>query len=219
MISTTKVHCNTCAGSTNHILLHKVSTEWDDPEYNINGGDVYSTLQCAGCDGIKLRHRNWFSEEDEDTVTFFPPAIFRKKPDWLNQFWVQLDVENAFVYSRLDEIYVALQHDLVALAAMGIRSLLERIMITKVGQDFGTFARNSTEFEKLGYLSKKQHERLDAILDAGHATIHRAFEPSKADIITLVDLTEHIVETVYLHESQVEQLKMRVPARKQKSKL
>jgi hypothetical protein len=197
-------------------VLHKVSTEWSDEEHGINGGDVYSTLQCAGCDGIKLRHRSWFSEAPEDTITFFPPAIFRNKPEWLSQLWLELDSDNDFVSTRLDEIYVALQHNLASLAAMGIRSLLERIMIAKVGQDFGTFTKNSAEFEKLGYLSKKQHERLDAILDAGHATIHRAFEPSKADIITLVDLTEHIVETVYLHEGQVEKLKKRVPARKRK---
>lgn len=212
----TKVHCNTCAGPTNHIVLHKVSTDWSDDDHGLTGGDVYSTLQCAGCDGIKLRHRNWFSEDPDDTITFFPPAIFRKKPDWLNHLWIEFDSETDFVSTRLEEIYVALQHNLASLAAMGIRSLLERIMIAKVGKDFGTFGKNAAEFEKLGYLSRKQHERLDAILDAGHAAIHRAFEPSKADIITLVDLTEHIVETVYIHEGQVEKLKKRVPTRQHK---
>ena len=217
MSAKTKAHCNTCDGEKNHLVLHDISTTWQDDEYNIDGGDSYATMQCAGCDGIKLRHRSWFSEADEDTVTYFPPAIFRKKPEWINQLWLELDSDNQFVYTRLDEIYIALQHNLSSLAAMGIRSLLERIMIAKVGGDCGTFAKNAAEFGKLGYLSQKQLERLDAILDAGHAAIHRAFEPSKADIITLVDLTEHIVETVYVHEGQVEILKKRVPARAKKS--
>lgn len=217
MADKTRAHCNTCDGERNHIVLHKASTSWDDEENGFNGGDSYSTLQCAGCDGIKLRHVSWFSEDPNDSVTYFPPAIFRKKPKWLNDLWTELDFGDEFVYDRLSEIYVALQHNLISLAAMGIRSLLERIMIAKVGHDQGTFGKNAAEFGKLGYLSKKQLERLDAILDAGHATIHRAFEPSKADIITLVNLTEHIVETVYAHEGQVEKLKQRIPARKKKA--
>lgn len=214
MATKTRAHCNTCDGEKNHHVLHKESTTWTDEEYSVEGGDIYSTLQCAGCDGIKLRHRSWFSEASDDVITDFPPAIFRKKPRWLSQLELDLDSDNDFVHTRLGEIYVAIQHNLKSLAAMGIRSLLERIMITKVGQDCGTFAKNIAKFEELGYLSSKERARLDTILDAGHATIHRAFEPTKDDIITLIDLTEHIVETVYVHEGPVEKLKRRVPKRK-----
>lgn len=67
---------------------------------------------------------------------------------------------------------MALQHDLPALAVMGIRALLEAVMISKAG-DHGTFSENIAEFEKLGYVSKLQRARLETILEAGHATIHR----------------------------------------------
>ena len=100
---------------------------------------------------------------------------------------------------------------------MGVRSLLEKIMVSKTG-DLGSFVQNIAEFERLGYVSRIQRERLEAILEAGHAAIHRTFKPSKKDVITLVDLTEHIVETVYLHEAKVTALKKRVPPRVPKKK-
>lgn len=217
-VKRTKAHCNECSGETNHDVLHSIETSWRDDQYGIWGNDTYATLRCCGCDSVKLRHISIFSEDDGKSVSYHPPAIFRKKPKWLNDLSLGLDEEEEFVSKRLGEIYVALQHNLPSLAAMGVRALLERIMIAKSG-DFGTFARNIAEFERQGYVASKQRERLETILEAGHATIHRAFEPSKADVITLVDVTEHIVQMLYLHEGQVAALKKRVPAKTKKAQV
>jgi Domain of unknown function (DUF4145) len=216
-METTKAHCNNCSGERNHEVLHSEKTEWDDSENAWNGNFVsgsktYETLKCCGCENIKLRYTSWFSEDDEDTVNYFPAAIFRRKPDWFDDLWLELGPEDQFVQRLLKEIYVALQNNLPNLATMGVRSLLEKVMVSKTG-DQGSFVKNIAEFEKLGYVSRIQRERLEAILEAGHATIHRTFTPSTQDVITLVDLTEHIVETVYLHEGKVEELKKRVPPR------
>lgn len=211
----TKVHCNNCSGETNHEVLHVEQTSWEDERHHVTGGDTYSTLRCCGCEKIRLRHSSWCSEDDDPHVTYFPPSIFRKQPEWFQQLWLDLGSDDEFVYKRLEEIYVAIQHNLLSLAAMGVRSLLERIMITKAG-DLGTFVQNIAAFEKLGFVSSKQRERLEAILEAGHATIHRAYEPTRDDVVTLVDLTEHIVQTVYLHEPRIVELKKRVPARTKK---
>lgn len=209
----TKAHCNTCGGDRNHEILHSEKTTWEDPEYPVSGSDTYATLKCCGCDNVKLRHTSWCSEDDgEPTVNYFPPSIFRRSPEWFSELWLELSSEDEFVEQLLKEIYVALQHNLPSLAAMGVRSLLEKIMISKT-DDHGSFVKNIAEFERLGYVSRIQRERLEAILEAGHATIHRTYKPSKKDVITLVDLTEHIVETVYLHEKKVAALKQRVPPR------
>jgi hypothetical protein len=210
----TKAHCNTCIGLTNHEVLNSESTSWEEDQ--LSGSDTYATLRCAGCNSIKLRHTSWFSENDEPTVNYFPAAIFRRKPLWFNDLFLDLSTEDEFVETLLTEIYVALQHGLPSLAAMGIRSLLEKVMISKTG-DRGSFFKNLAEFEKLGYVSQIQRKRLETVLDAGHATIHRVFIPSTDDVITLVDMTEHIVETVYLHESKIAKLKKSIPARPSKS--
>ena len=208
----TKAPCNQCSGDRNHDVLHSEKTSWSDDDQGISGGDSYETLKCLGCDNIKLRHTSWFSEHDEPTVNYFPPAIFRQRPAWLSELWLELSEADEFVDKLLKEIYIALQNDLPRLAAMGVRSLIEKVMVSKTG-DQGSFSKNMVEFERCGYVSRIQRERVEAILEAGHAAIHRTFIPSTRDVITLVDITEHIIETVYLHEAKIAALKKRVPPR------
>jgi hypothetical protein len=207
----TKAHCNTCGGDRNHTILHTESALWSDDENGISGRDLYEMLRCNGCDDIKLRHTSRFSGDDGPTITYFPPSIFRPKPAWLNILWFQ-QAEGLVVQELLSEVYSALQNNQPRLAAMGVRATLEQIMVSRVG-DQRSFAKNLAEFEAKGFVSPVQRERLEAILEAGHASIHRSYKPSQADLVTLVDLTEHIVESVYLHESAVALLKNRVPPR------
>lgn len=210
-MKTKKAHCNVCGGERNHDVLHSESTRWDDDEQGVYGGDTYETVKCCGCEAIKLRHVSWFSEDEESSITYFPPAVFRRHPAWFEEL-IDLSSENEFVVSLLNEIYVALHNNLTSLATMGVRALLEKVMISQSG-DLGSFAAHVKKFEELGHLSKKQRERLDAILDAGHAAMHRIYSPKSSDVITLLEIAEHIIESVFLHDSRVEKLKQNVPAK------
>ena len=121
-----KAHCNTCAGQTNHLILHKHRADWSDgdEQHSVSGADTYSLIRCAGCDSIHLLHENWFSENwDENgpivNSVYYPPAISRRKPDWLSDpngpfFWGDTEIEKL-----LKEIYSALQNNSRRLAAMG----------------------------------------------------------------------------------------------------
>lgn len=187
-------------------------TSWEHDEVDVSGTDSYEMLKCCGCDRIKLRHTSTFSEADEENVSYFPPAIFRRRPDWFYQLPHERAVKDGFVRALLEEIYVALQNDLPTLATMGVRSLLEKIMISRIG-DNGTFGKNLGEFEKSGHVSTLQRERLETILEVGHAAMHRVYTPKIKDVVMLLDITEHIVESVFLHDSKIDELKKRVPAR------
>jgi hypothetical protein len=112
----------------------------------------------------------------------------------------------------MTEVYTAVQNDLLRLAAMEIRATLEEVMRAKVG-DHRTFKVLEDEFQKAGYLSTRQAGSLDSILEAGHAAIHRAWEPTAADVATLPGITESVVETAYLHEQRARDLDKRVPKR------
>lgn len=212
-----KEHCNDCGGERNHHILHTQKTAWDaEDAAGVHGGTTYEMLQCAGCERVVLREREWCSEDDprgEPRLKFYPPATFRPAPKWLTDFYLEFPAGQDLLHDLLKEVYVALQNDQPYLAAMGIRSLLEQIMISKSG-DHGTFKKNLAEFQNNGYVSRLQRERLETVLEVGHATIHRGYKPSKDDLLTLVDLTEVIVQTIYLHGSKVEELKKKIPARK-----
>lgn len=216
MSDQTRAHCNKCERETHHDVLHSITDRWEsEPEdhgFTVSGSDTYETLRCRGCDDIKLRHTSWFSEADEPAIAYFPPSTFRKKPKWFDEMILELPEGSEFVETLAAEIYVALQNGLPSLAAMGVRSLLEKVMVASVG-DQGSFAANLNKFELQGHVANRQRERMEAILEVGHASIHRHFKPSAADLSTLMDISEHILESLYLHDAKVQKLRARTPPR------
>ena len=207
----TKAHCNTCLGERNHEVLFVETTSWYDDDSDFSGRDQYEMLKCGGCDSVILRHSSWFSEDqpDEPSVDCYPPATYRKDPAWV------LDMSGKgaqFARSLLKEIYIGMQNGMKMTVAMGVRSLMEYVMIDSVG-DQGSFGKNLAEFANKGFISQKQKDILEVVLEAGHATTHRAYKPSDADLATSVDIAESVLQTVYVHPDKAAELKERVPKR------
>ena len=67
------------------------------------------------------------------------------------------------VRSLVDEVYICLQSECHRAVAMTVRAILEAVMIHRVG-DRGGFSAN-------------QRNTIEPVLEAGHAAIHRNFEP------------------------------------------
>lgn len=179
------------------------------------------TLKCLGCDTVSLR-RMITTDFDLDengrpspSVHYFPPAAFRRKPEWIAELSLRhiFDADKEFIEDLINEIYVCVQNDCRRAAGMAIRALLERVMIDKVG-DKGSFKANISEFEAKGFISDIQKRFLETAIEAGHATMHRAYKPSKKDVVTLVNITESVIESCYVNEHRASELRKRIPARK-----
>jgi len=121
----------------------------------------------------------------------------------------------ASITALMTEIDTAVQNKLYKLAAMGIRATLENIMKEKIGDH--KFVVLVAEFQKKGYITIRQAESLNSIIEAGHAVIHRGWQPNDEDISLLIDVTETLIKTVYLHEDRARELKERVPKRQKPS--
>lgn len=224
--TTLKAQCNKCLGLTNHVLLHKEEQPWEedvDDRYHIYGCETFNMVKCCGCDSVKLMHTSWFSEACDEygrpimDTSYFPPAISRAEPKCVSELGSYFGpIERKYVASLLKEIYSALHNDSRRLAVMGIRALLEHLMVSGVG-DKGTFGKNLDAFQNSGYLSGKQREIIEPILEAGHAAIHRGFEPSEDDVLTVVEIAESLVETIYIHPEKATKLGQRVPKRENSS--
>jgi hypothetical protein len=119
----------------------------------------------------------------------------------------------ASIKTLMIEIDTAVKNKLYKLAAMGIRAALENIMKEKIGDR--PFVVLVAEFQKTGYLSVRQVESLNSIIEAGHAVVHRGWQPNHDDISLLIDVTETLIKTIYLHEDRARELKERVPTRQQ----
>jgi hypothetical protein len=216
-----KVHCNKCGGERRHEILHNENVTWNevvDDHNTIDGGDSYDLVKCCGCENVALRHQSWFSEESDEhgrpyvKTVMYPPESYRQEPRWMTQLFFAMPIDNNFVGDFIKEIYVALRNKSLRLAVMGIRALLEQVMIDKVG-DKGTFKKNLDAFERAGFVSNGQRAVLEPVLEAGHATMHRSFKPTTMDVGHLMDITESIIESIYINERRASELSKRVPPR------
>ena len=205
----TKAHCNNCQGERNHEILSVEKTNWSDEETDFCGSDRYEMLKCGGCDRVILRHTAWFSEDPDPTVSFYPPSAFRKEPSWVYEMSGK---SSRIARKLLKEVYVGVQNNMTMISTMGVRALLEFVIIDSVG-DQGSFTKNLEEFSKQGFISSKQKDILAAVLEAGHATIHRAYQPSDEDLETCIDIAESVLQTVYVHPEKASELTRRVPKR------
>lgn len=215
-----RVFCNTCSTESFHAVLHEASQHWreDNPGgYCHEEHTDYWMLQCQGCDSVKLQE-NWSMPGSPVTTTYYPPAKLRRQPDWMQKWWLQSAFTETPALTICGEIYRALQNDQPHLAVMGVRAVLELVMIDKVGADQQTFAKNLEALFAAGHVSRLQKDRLKSVLDLGSATIHRGHSPSKEDINTCVDIMEHVIESLYIHEEDVKRMTDRVPPRQKADK-
>jgi hypothetical protein len=119
---------------------------------------------------------------------------------------------DAKLASLLYEIYQAVYGEQYRLAAMGIRALLEQIMVSKVG-DLGSFEKQLDAFEEAGYISFIQRDAMKATLEVGHAAMHRAYKPTEEDVKLALDVVEGIMAPLYHYQRKAEHMADRVPPR------
>jgi len=213
-----KAHCNTCGGVRNHAVLHSV----DDPD---SGDDwwafhTYKLIRCAGCENVHLRYDFEFSgdvNERGDPIvhtTYFPPAMSRRRPEWLSGFSYLLWANQSDVGQLLGEIYTALQNGSRRLAAMGVRAVLERVMVEQIGTDTGSIGGNVTRFFELGFVAVHQQPLFrSALIEAGHAAMHRGYRPTEDHLAALLDMTEALIAAIYIHPERAQAVSGALPAR------
>lgn len=209
----TKCYCNTCQGERLHEILCKANSSDIDDETGIGMYYYHEMLQCCGCQNVVLRRISHFSEDahEDVTVELFPPSISRRSPRWLDD--LKEERKTRVIHDLLVEVYIGVQNGMRQLATMGIRSVLELVMIRSVG-DQGRFKDTLASFAEKTGLSGDQVRILETVLDAGHAAVHREYQPTVNDLHTCIDIAEAIVQSVYILPKQAAELKKRVPKRK-----
>lgn len=233
---TNRFRCRICLGETNHQILYARtlarSYPYDDQEVEQYGEsfeeeDEYVLLQCCGCDEIRLRVMSQAEPYGRpySTVAVYPPDQVRHMPEWV---YTDLHARPR-IFSRpeqnpgraalltdirkyLREIYDALGSGCNRLAMMGVRALVERIMIQEVG-DRHSFEKNIQAFFEKGYVALVQQEMFRSHIEAGHAVMHRGWEPTRDDVMTILDILEALIKTIYVDQKKVAAVAARIPPR------
>ena len=148
---------------------------------------------------------NFHDWDDDINSVFFSKKCTSGKPDW---YELLDDTQKALIL----EIDNAISNNLEALPTIGLRTLLETIMVEKIG-DSGGFNKKVESFTNAGYVTQKMAEALSHVLDAGNASAHRAYFPSREDLVTCVDLVKHLIHGIYILRPQVEKIANNTPKR------
>jgi len=219
-----RMHCNEC-GLTNHRTLQEEIRNWievvdTERGFEVSGGNKYLILMCCGCERVHFIQESWFSENTDDRglpeiVTHrYPPALPRRQPEWLGDFGpLPPDIRQFLL-----EIYNSLENGNLRLCGLGVRAFLEQIMVTEVG-DRGSLGENINAFLEAGYVAPRQHEQFrDKLIEVGNAAMHRGYRPGRDELDTLLDITENLVESIYVHPQRAEKMGQNMPPRQRRRK-
>jgi hypothetical protein len=207
-------HCNMCGNVTNHAVLREAERYWEVEEQGISASYRYQIHQCQGCGDVHFLETEWFSEDvgpggqPVPRKRRYPPAISRRRPVWMD------DLEAIIpIHGLLQEVYVALQNGNLRLCALGVRAGLEQIMVERVG-DNRSLGRNIDAFLAAGYVAPRDHDQFRrSVIEIGNAAMHRGYCPSINDVNTLLDITENLIESIYIHPHNAEEMGRRIPQR------
>ena len=191
-------------------------------------------MECEGCQTVSFSHTSWFSEDGDYTTDgfeprihreLFPPAPERKMPEWGFDLRFELPVEEQWIDNLHKESYAAAGMNSFSLAAMGARAIVDHVVTTKAGEPEkrgqNGFKEKLERMRQSALISETQAEVLLAAFDAGSAAAHRGYRPSRDDVFTLLDITENLLEIVYVNPGRharriraAEELKAKTPARR-----
>ncbi|WP_075186529.1 DUF4145 domain-containing protein [Teredinibacter haidensis] len=142
---------------------------------------------------------------EQSNSLFFKSNTSTGKPGWYDLLG---DTQKALIL----EIDIAMTNKLDALPTIGLRTLLETVMVEKIG-DARSFGEKVKCFTKEGYVTPKMADALRHVLDAGNASAHRAYFPSKEDLTTCVELVKHLMHGIYILSPKVAKVAENTPKR------
>ncbi|KKN23083.1 hypothetical protein LCGC14_0908480 [marine sediment metagenome] len=178
-------------------------------------------------------HRHLLEAEPVESVSEFPGRTIKPLPAWLDaierrstiEFIAQLtggrltDAEQQQtlpdeVANLLKEIGIAVTQQANALAAMGLRAVIDAVCSDKIG-DCGGFKQKLGELVKHGFIAERDGNFLETATQVGHAAAHRGYRPTFEKVVGMLDIVVHMLATMYHLPRLAENLEKGTPPRKQ----
>lgn len=200
--------CPECRRETYHNLIHTL----EKSEAYVEGSRsvvLYEFIQCRGCRSASMIHRIETGYGWE--VQYYPAREGRQLPAWIDRLSLK-EPEKSAIVNLLTEIYKAVNGYQNRLAAIGIRALIEQTMIITIG-DHGSFKNNVDALHNSGQVSLVQRDALKDIIEAGHAAMHRHYVPEREDMQRILDVTEGVLQAMFVHPQSATSVADRVPPR------
>lgn len=215
---TIKTHCYNCDIETNQDILF-FDSEIGPQEIvlrNEQGDDsqsawlvvanIWNLTKCRGCEKINFKHllRN-SPDRNADHVFNFPRKPIRQVPNWI----MKLPIKYLEI---LQEIYISVNEQLFILSLTGIRTLLDIYIVTKIG-DAGNFKTKLNKLVTEGIITSSKASVLEIAIDAGNASAHRGYKPTKETLFQILNIVENLLQSEIV-DRQSEKIRENTPKRK-----
>ena len=217
---TVMANCNKCGGDRNAYVKATHAVSGSDGEASRE--TVLEILECKGCSGISARCRYRFSEwetvhKDPSTgqlvtdrpekVSYWPAKQTRERPAWLDR------LSDNNLRRVMEEVYVAIDHELAVLAAIGARTLLDRAMLLKIGDRKNGFPGKLDAMVDKGHMGPEEKNKFLVIADAGSAAAHRAHVPCEKTLDSVLTAVEALLYRLYVLPGEVKEVEASTPKR------
>lgn len=202
MSQSERIFCNECGREQQH----KVAASHDcfDVESGVEITRTAEVLECGGCGYTILRRKVHFSEfqhqpgDLDPHPEYVPRRSLRQEPAWLAS--LSPNMRDTF-----SETVRALNCGMPYLAAMGVRTFLDMILVSKVG-DFGGFEAKLRQLEKESHVTASERQRLDVLAEVGNAAAHRGFRANIEDLCIMIDILERVAQKLYIDPAKDKEL-------------
>ena len=192
--------CNHCSRETFHWPMSsgEVRKEPIKGKGNEYSYQTFNVMECRDCKSVTLcidaRIHPGSGDSYIEKTEYYPPRLTRERPSWLRKIDPQLK-------KLLEEIYQALDCSLFCVASTGIRTVLDRMIVDKIG-DVGLFKNKVNTLEEKGIIDLEEKEMLLAVIDAGSASAHRGFNPTQKTIMQMTDIMERGLYRFYIESKE-----------------
>lgn len=211
---TKKIYCRKCRQPTNHTVLHEVKTGWDDQESGMWLIDIFTTLQCLGCEAVCLLEDYVFSE-DIDPYTGNPENQVSIHP---NPFKDREELKEIYhLPEKIRKIYIetvsAFNQKLPILTGVGLRTIIEAICKDKkaVGKDLEA---RINALVNLGLITNNESELLHLNRYIGNISTHEVIEAPLEELKTGLDIIETALQNAYILPQKAVSLKAKYSKKK-----
>jgi len=208
--------CRTCQRETNHWPICGKRVDEDNVQID---SQTYSwkislTMKCRDCGNVTFIvdtyvGRNMGGDPGIENTEYFPPLPFRIRPNWLSKL-------SKNYLNILNEVYYALDNSLYILASAGTRTVIDCLITDQIG-DIGGFEGKVKELVSKKLIDSDEQDILLALIDAGSASMHRSFYPSKDLINHMIDILEKIVFKICIEPKEKQVLKKKAQALRKKT--
>ena len=222
--ATVIANCNKCGGDRNAYIRATHAVPESDGEASCE--TVMEILECGGCSGMSVRRRYWFSEWEDvyedpltgrlvkympEEITYWPAKQSRARPEWRDR------LPDGNLRQVMEEVYVAIDHGLSVLAAIGARTLLDRAMLLKVGDQKNGFQGKLDAMVVAGHMLPEEKDKFLVIVDAGSAAAHRAHVPDERTLDSVLSAVEALLHRLYVFPGEVKHVEASTPKRPSRS--